>query len=149
MELDVILKISSIVVLFALLVLIVFLIFYLANINKFIKQTISEILSFSQNIEFTTKKLANDIDELKERLNVSMENLDNATIQIKKSFQNIDYNVNVIKNIFSPFQDLSKYVYDRVSGPLQTTARTISGVSKFVKVFLDFLLKKQGENGTQ
>lgn len=148
MELDVILKIVGIVVLFALSILIVFLIFYLGNINKFIKQTVSEILSLSQNIEFTTKKLANDIDELKERVNVSMENLDNATIQIKKSFQHIDENINLIKNIFSPFQHLSKYVYDRVAEPLQTTARTISGVSKFVKVFFDILTKKRGDNGT-
>lgn len=149
MELDVILKITGIVVLFTLSILIVFLIFYLGNINKFIKQTISEVLSLSQNIEFTTKKLVDDIGELKERLNVSMGNLDNATMQIKKSFQNIDENVNLIKNIFSPFQDLSKYVYDRVAEPLQIIARTTSGVSKFVKVFIDILSKKRGENGTQ
>lgn len=149
MELDVILKITGIVVLFTLSILIVFLIFYLGNINKFIKQTISEVLSLSQNIEFTTKKLVDDIGELKERLNVSMGNLDNATMQIKKSFQNIDENVNLIKNIFSPFQDLSKYVYDRVAEPLQIIARTTSGVSKFVKVFIDILSKKRGKNGTQ
>ncbi|MGQ9819490.1 MAG: hypothetical protein ACUVQ1_06145 [Candidatus Kapaibacteriales bacterium] len=142
MELDIILKLAGIFVLLSLSILIILLVFYVSNINKFIKQTISEILSLSQKIELTTQKLAKDIDDLKERLNFSMENLDNATIQIRKSFKNIDENINVIKNIFTPFQELSKYVYDRVAEPLQTTARTISGVNKFFKVFSNVLSKK-------
>lgn len=149
MELDLILKIAGIIVLFSLAFLIFFVVFYLGSLNKFIKQTISEIFSLSQNIETTTRKLAQDLDELKERLQVSMDNLDSATLQIKKSFQNFDEKVNKIENIVTPFQGLSKYIYERVAEPLQTTARTISGVSKAVKVFLDILSKRRGQNGVK
>lgn len=147
MDVDLILKVAGIVSLFTLAVFFIFLIFYIGSLNRFIKQTITEIFNLSKNIESLTRKLAQDIDDLKTRIQVTLDNLDDSMIQIKNSFHNIDEKVNTIEGIFKPFQDLSKYIYIRVAEPLQVTARTISGASKALKVFFDFFSQKKGQNG--
>ncbi|MCX7880584.1 MAG: DUF948 domain-containing protein [Ignavibacteria bacterium] len=144
MEFDLILKISSVFVLVALAVLIIFLIFYLSSLNKLVNSAVEEILIFSKSIESTLKKITLDIEELKGKAETTLGSFNDTSVQIKKSFQNIDEKLNEINGIFKPFSELSRYVYDRVAIPLQTSARLISGASKAINIFFDILSKGKG-----
>jgi len=147
MEFDVILKVAGIVLLVALTFLVIYLIFYFNSLNKMIKSMTENIFQLSRSIQDTLADVSKDIDSLKEKLEVSLSNLDSTSVQIKKSFENIDQKVDALESIYKPFVELSEYVYQRVAPPLQTTSRIISGISKGVNVFVDILSRKN--RGTQ
>jgi len=142
MELDVILKVAATIFLTSLTIFVIYLIFYFNSLNKMIKSMTENILQFSRSIQETLADVSKKIDFLKEKIETSLDHLDSTSVQIKKSFENIDQKVDALEKIYKPFAELSEYVYQRVAPPLQTTSRIISGLSKGVNVFVDMLSRK-------
>lgn len=142
MELEIILKSAAIVLLISLTILVFYLIFYFNSLNRMFKSTTEQIFQLSRSIQESLTDISKNIDSLKNKMEQTLGNLDSTSIQIRKSFENLNEKVDAIESIYKPFKELSDYVYQRVATPLQTTSRVISGISKGINVFVDFLSKK-------
>ncbi len=149
MELEIILKSAAIVLLISLTILVFYLIFYFNSLNRLFKSTTEQIFQLSRSIQESLTDISKNIDSLKNKLEQTLGNLDSTSIQIRKSFENLNEKVEAIESIYKPFKELSDYVYQRVATPLQTTSRVISGISKGINVFVDFLSKKTMRNNEQ
>lgn len=149
MELEIILKSAAIVLLISLTILVFYLIFYFNSLNRLFKSTTEQIFQLSRSIQESLTDISKNIDSLKNNLEQTLGNLDSTSIQIRKSFENLNEKVDAIESIYKPFKELSDYVYQRVASPLQTTSRVISGISKGINVFVDFLSKKTMRNNEQ
>lgn len=146
MELEIILKSAAIVLLISLTILVFYLIFYFNSLNRLFKSTTEQIFQLFRSIQESLTDISKNIDSLKNKMEQTLGNLDSTSIQIRKSFENLNEKVGAIESIYKPFKELSDYVYQRVATPLQTTSRVISGISKGINVFVDFLSKKTMRN---
>ncbi len=149
MELDIFVKSAGIILLISLTILVIYLIFYFNSLNKIFKSTTEQIFQLSRSIQESLSDISKNIDSLKNKMEQTLGNLDSASIQIRKSFENINEKVDAIESIYKPFKELSYYVYQRVAPPLQTTSRVVSGIAKGINVFVDFLSKKAVRNNEQ
>ncbi len=142
------LQIAQIVALISVSILVFFLIFYLISLNKLIKSLLKDISDLSNQILVSLTKVTDEIQLIRNRLESTLTNSDSTLDQIRVTFQNVDEKVNKIGNMLQPFEELANYIYLKVSTPLISTAKVISGAYKAVNSFVDVLSKKRKEDGT-
>jgi len=98
------------------------------------------LMNDSQN---SLSRITSDINQLKDKLVVSLNNLDRASVEIEEKVNKLEHHLDTILSAADPFINLSKLVYQKVAPPITTTAFLISGVSKAVTTFVSVLSKSK------
>jgi len=88
-------------------------------------------------------QITSDISQLKDKLVVSLDNIDKATLDMEGTINRLENHVNTILGSVDPFVKLSQYVYQKVAPPITTSALLISGISKAVTTFVNLLSKSK------
>jgi DNA helicase IV len=98
------------------------------------------------NVAELSKKSIQTLDEIsqfKEKAIDSMINLDNSMANIKNIAIHLEAQAESISNILKPFNDLSKYLYQKLPPPITETANIISASIKAINTFTGLLSKKK------
>jgi hypothetical protein len=145
MEMDLILKIVAVIALLGFVVLSGYMIFSLNTAMKLIAKASVSIDVLSKELTKSMTKLTGDIEQLKDKVIESLENVDAATKQAVLTTQKIENEFDSVFNILQPFAHLIKNLYERIANPLTLTAGVITAASKAVTAFVNVFAKRNKE----
>jgi len=128
---DTALMIAAIIALVVLIILAIFAMTTLSSFSKLMKET-----------SFSIDRMSKDINELKDKIIITLSNLDDTSRQLTLSSQNIERETVGILEMFQPFKHLLNDLYYKIGGPLMQAATIVSASTKAFNVFTNFLTKK-------
>ncbi|MFA6570362.1 MAG: DUF948 domain-containing protein [Bacteroidota bacterium] len=88
-------------------------------------------------------KISKDVDELKNKMIVSLNLMDETTKQIAETTKCIEDDFNEVFDIFKPFKSLANELYYKIAPPILQAVNYVSATQKAISVFLSFFTKKE------
>ena len=142
MDLIFVIKIAGIIALFAFIILAVFLVISISSFIKLTKDVNASMQILSHEVSHSLKNITKDINELKDKILISLEVLDKTALQISDSTQKIEREANEVLNIFTPFKALANLAFERIAPPVNKFSLLFSATTKALNAFMNGLAGK-------
>lgn len=127
----------------AVVILVGYLIYFFKRISLLLNETTKSIDKLSQDVHDTLSSIDTDFSELKKRVDVSLDGIDELTGNLVDTTKNLNQGVQRTFNVIEPVEKLVNDVVSKVQPPAHQFATFVSASSKAVNTFLDFLGRKK------
>lgn len=102
---------------------------------KDLKSDISNSLEKVDQMSETVSKLSAQVEEIKERTFISMDNLDSLTTESKSLLNRVNTQADVIIETIQPYKDVVNTAYENFAGPVKNIVNITSAAMKAYSVF--------------
>jgi len=145
MNLPIDIRILIYVLVLAIVVLVGYLIYFFKKISVLLDDTVNSIDKLSKDVHDTLNSIDTDISDLKKRVDVSLDGIDELTGNLVDVTKNLNQGVQRTFNVIEPVENLVNDVVGKVQPPIHQLATFVSASSKAVNTFLDFLGRKKNK----
>lgn len=124
-------------------------IFFAYTIKKLfsvIEVTASDLRTLFGNMSSTMNSMSKDLNDIKTKLVVTLDEVDSLTSQVKTLSTNIDNNIERVFNIITPVEKIVALIADKVYPSVSQIANLISASSKAVNTFLNVLGRNRNKD---
>jgi len=139
MEMDLTLKIITLIALITFIILSVFAINSLISASKLIKEINNTLQDLSKDLIKTLNKLSSDFNELKHKSESSLNLLDGLSKELTVSAQTFNKNTQGLTKTISNYTGLFDKVHERIAPPINEVAVYISAIAKAITTFSGIL----------